>query len=270
MEPRHLFEHQTVEELARALDADGAEAEKRDGALVTLRQRSTTRPLFMVHAAGGSAGGFAHLARALPDRSLHAFQAPGIGSGEPVESIPELARRYVDELRAVQPGGPYLLGGWSFGALVAHEMARLLEADGEAVERLVLVEPAPPRTLQAPSVDVDALDPHDLPPEALRLLGLPDGEPDDALLRRRLAVLRAHVRSMAAHEPGTVTAPAVLLLTNDTGGKLPRLAPAWNDLLHAPAEAHTVPGDHDRVLDAEHAPALAALLGRILGPEVTA
>ena len=51
-----------------------------------------------------------------------------------------LAARHLEAVRSVQPEGPYLLGGWSFGGRVAFEMARQLEAAGQAVEPLVLID----------------------------------------------------------------------------------------------------------------------------------
>jgi thioesterase domain-containing protein len=71
-------------------------------------------------------------------------QAPGLdGTGELPGSIGELARICLEQIRAVQPAGPYHLLGWSFGGLVAHEMAVQLQAAGEQVAALVLLDAYP-------------------------------------------------------------------------------------------------------------------------------
>src|SRR6185295_43164 len=57
-------------------------------------------------------------------------------------SLEEMAERYLEALRAVQPEGPYRLGGWSMGGIVAFEMARQLAAQSEEVEQVVLLDVA--------------------------------------------------------------------------------------------------------------------------------
>ena len=75
------------------------------------------------------------------DRPFYGLQARGCEPGDPFYgSIEEMATEYVRSIRAVQPHGPYVLGGWSFGGTVAFEMARQLEAAGEAVPHLLMVD----------------------------------------------------------------------------------------------------------------------------------
>ncbi len=82
------------------------------------------------------------LARHLdPGRAFLAFRAPGLdGDGEPPAGVESMAALYVDQLQARQPHGPYLLGGWSVGGMVAWEMARQLEQRGERVALLALLD----------------------------------------------------------------------------------------------------------------------------------
>jgi thioesterase domain-containing protein len=86
-------------------------------------------------------------------------QACGLTAGEePLATVEEMAARYLAELRRVQPAGPYLLAGWSFGALAAFELACQLEAAGEQVAMVALLDGAPaalagggaPATLETP------------------------------------------------------------------------------------------------------------------------
>jgi amino acid adenylation domain-containing protein len=103
-------------------------------------------PWFLVHPAGGNVLCYKELARALR-RPCYAFQAPGPASGqEPVDRVEDLADLYLRELRRVQPHGPYALGGWSSGAVIAAEMTHQLECAGETVGRLLVLDaPAPTR-----------------------------------------------------------------------------------------------------------------------------
>ncbi|MFD4258366.1 amino acid adenylation domain-containing protein [Streptomyces sp. NPDC058534] len=130
----------TVAELAARLRAGGSVAGF--DPLVPIRTEGTERPLFFVHPMGGNVLCYVRFARHLPaDRPFYALQAAGVDAGtEPLRSVPEIAASYVARIREVQPEGPYLIGGWSFGGFVAFEMARQLRAQGQEVRRLVLLD----------------------------------------------------------------------------------------------------------------------------------
>jgi len=74
-------------------------------------------------------------------RPVSVLQAKGLDpEAKPHLSVGAMAAHYLDEIRAFQPRGPYALCGFSFGGLVAYEMARRLVADGETVELLGLID----------------------------------------------------------------------------------------------------------------------------------
>ena len=118
--------------------------------LVALHEGGTRWPFFCVHAVGGSAFPYVALAQALGDgRPFYALEARGLdGNGPPRDRIEVMAAEYVQAVRSVQPEGPYLLGGWSMGGMIAFEMARFLEADGANVALLALLDTG--RTLADP------------------------------------------------------------------------------------------------------------------------
>src|SRR5690606_37600031 len=103
--------------------------------LLPIRTEGAEPALFCVHPSSGMAWTYLGLAEALaPGRPIHGLQAPDLSGREPsATSIEEFARRYVAEIRAVQPQGPYHLLGWSFGELIAHAMAARLEREGQRV-----------------------------------------------------------------------------------------------------------------------------------------
>jgi acetoacetyl-CoA synthetase len=75
-------------------------------------------------------------------RPIYTLQAPGVeGSEEPLVSVREMAELYIAAIRNVRPHGPYVLVGFSFGGLVAYEMARLFAAVGEPIENVMLLDP---------------------------------------------------------------------------------------------------------------------------------
>ncbi|UFS98674.1 non-ribosomal peptide synthetase [Nocardia huaxiensis] len=128
----------TVAALARHLD-------ERAGAgfdpLVPLREGSGI-PLFLVHPIGGNVLCYVELSKRLPaNQPLYGLQAAGLEPGSTAaQSIPEMASNYIAALRRVQPEGPYHLGGWSLGGMVAFEMAQQLRESGHEVGMLALVD----------------------------------------------------------------------------------------------------------------------------------
>ena len=83
------------------------------------------------------------IANHIPDgRPVYGLQAAGFSTGTPgvYRPVQEIAARYLAEIRDVQPQGPYLLGGLSFGGLVAYEMAQQLFAQGEKTAVLALLD----------------------------------------------------------------------------------------------------------------------------------
>jgi amino acid adenylation domain-containing protein len=110
--------------------------------LVRMRPGSPSRPpLFSTTGAGGNVIFMRPLAMALPaDLPFYCFQAKGLDGSEPFATVEEQASSYVDEIRKVQPHGPYHLVGGCYGGLVAFEMARRLEELGEPVATLFVVD----------------------------------------------------------------------------------------------------------------------------------
>ena len=135
-----LFQAPTIEKLAQLLRQSGWSPTW--SSLVACRQPGSSPPFFCVHGIGGLVIGFRDLARHLgPDQPMYGFQAQGTDGKHPILTrVEEMAAHYLQELRTVQPHGPYYLGGLSFGGWVAYEMAQQLRADGEQVGLLALID----------------------------------------------------------------------------------------------------------------------------------
>ncbi|HEX3130157.1 MAG TPA: amino acid adenylation domain-containing protein [Thermoanaerobaculia bacterium] len=137
-----LFQGGTVEEMAALLRQEEPAAAS---CLVSIHPEGTARPFFCVHPAGGDVLCFAALARQLgPDQPFYGLQSQGMaGDAEPLTRVEDMAALYLQEIRRVQPEGPYSLGGWSLGALIAFEMARQLRAAGEEIALLAVLDSSP-------------------------------------------------------------------------------------------------------------------------------
>ncbi|MFE7131008.1 amino acid adenylation domain-containing protein [Streptomyces sp. NPDC057638] len=117
--------------------------------LLPLRERGTLPPLFCFHPASGFAWQYTGLLRHLdPARPVYGVQSPGLSGPLPDEAdVPDVAalcERYLAEIRAVQPEGPYHFAGYSFGGTVAHTLAAMLQERGEEVAFLALLDAYPP------------------------------------------------------------------------------------------------------------------------------
>nr|WP_227998432.1 non-ribosomal peptide synthetase [Nocardia australiensis] len=140
-----LFTGPTPAELLAQLEARGVgrlDAGAAFDVMLPLRRSGTAEPLFCIHPIGGIAWSFAGLAAHLDqDRPIYGLQSPVLGSDEALpDSIEDWARRYVKEVRAVQPEGPYHLLGWSLGGVLAHAMAVQLQSEGQQVALLAMMD----------------------------------------------------------------------------------------------------------------------------------
>jgi thioesterase domain-containing protein len=113
---------------------------------VALQRLGRNAPLFLVPSAGGNWVYLRHLASHLgPTRPIYALQQPGLtGATPPLSRIEDLATYFLRGIRRIQPRGPYNLGGHSFGASVALEIARQLGDAREEVALLAVIDAAPP------------------------------------------------------------------------------------------------------------------------------
>jgi len=132
-----LMEAPTVAELAAAVDDPGRHFDP----LVPMRSGNAGPPLFLVHSIWGDVLGMRQIAVAMRgDVPVYGLRARGLQGEEPQRSVEEMATSYVEVIRAIQPEGPYRVAGHSFGGLLAFEIARRLEEQGQEVEWLGLID----------------------------------------------------------------------------------------------------------------------------------
>ncbi|MGV7959758.1 amino acid adenylation domain-containing protein [Photorhabdus tasmaniensis] len=140
-----LYDGGNIESLA--LKIKGNDIDNTSRTLIPLtKNKSNDKPVFIVHPLSGSAMCYIPLATMLAS-PLYAFQSPSLNKQwihEPIDTVEVLASMYIDEMLKVQEQGPFVLGGWSFGGIIAFEMARQLESSGHEVSKLFLFDSAAP------------------------------------------------------------------------------------------------------------------------------
>ena len=271
-----------VEEVERAggngaaPPAPPAESTTRHPTLVPIRPEGDLPPLFLV--AGGMGGEqellvYARLTRHLdPRQPFYGLRARGVDDlVEPHESVEAMATEYLEEIRRIQPRGPYYISGGCVGGVVAFELAQQLRADGEEIDVLVLIDsnyPTRPRMMRNHLVNLwrDILPPEvGRPPgiggaitrarARLRVLREPSEEQRTGM--RRSAIGNRYLRRILRYRPRPYDGKLTFIACENR--EVDDAARVWRDLAAGGLDVHYVPGDHYSHLR-DHAATTAACL----------
>ena len=277
-------------------------------ALVPIQPAGARRPFFCVHPFGGDVLAYYTLARHLgPDQPFYGLQAPPLHeAGDHELRIEDMAADYIQALRTVQPTGPYQLGGWSFGGLVAFEMAQQLQRAGEQVTLLALFDTRTPDKTGAPEYLSDALAlatiarehalqvgkqlPIDfdqiqqLPPDdqlhyvldEIKRIGL-DFETELAWIRRFVAGMRVRERAIQLYQPQLYNGPLTLFQATEEDPQIQKVGAlmgrdfehpthGWSSYVVEPIQVYQTPGYHGMMIFEPYVQTLAAQLDACLEP----
>ncbi|MFF7627627.1 amino acid adenylation domain-containing protein [Streptomyces cyaneofuscatus] len=300
---RAFVEHHTLDAIAAAAER-GDYGDTSRTALMWLRAEGDRAPLFCVHPGGGSAHWYQRLLPHLaPDLPVAALEWPGLqsGPGLPVPTAAEMAQRYVAEIRAARPHGPYRLLGWCGGSGITAEMADRLRADGEEVT-FVLLDPGLDsherqglweefRLIESCTAKLEELaaagpeeDTGALREEILKLLDhlVDDADPETGIVlperngagvwlpsaRIWREVMEMTLTYRHHHVPGTLN----LIISDELargehevalGQSYEEYLSRWREL-NSGVEVHRVPGDHFGVMRLPHVTSLASTLASVL------
>ncbi|ATL69941.1 non-ribosomal peptide synthetase [Nocardia terpenica] len=236
--------------------------------LLPLRVEGDRPPLFCVHASGGLSWNYGSLLRHLPpNQPVYGVQARGLARSEPLPgSVEEMAADYLAQIRTVQPTGPYHLLGWSLGGRIAQAMATLLEAEGEQVGLLALLDAYPTymgkKTTGAAS-DIEAFEKRKQ--QELELAG---ESVQGAAARSRLQAVMQNLWEVGPKHVATRFASDILLFvaTVDRPAHLPvaEAIASWKDFTSGTIESHEISTDHYEMVR----PAALAQIGAIVAEKL--
>ncbi len=269
-----LFLAPTIERLASRLQP---ETDLHWSPLVTIQPNGSKPPFFCVHPILGVVFPYYELARHLgSDQPFYALQPLSIdGEGLPHTRIEDMASYYIKALRLVQPQGPYFIGGWSFGGLVAFEMAQQLQKGNHQVALLAMLDTPAPVAANRPSFGdgfrfllntaVRSVWPYIL--DYFYLLTAPDKHQGADIgmfrptIRPILRVFQASSQAALSYIPQVYSNPITLLRTSEQPNKADRdPTMGWSGLAVGGVEVHTVPGNHLTMLRQPHVQVLAEKL----------
>jgi thioesterase domain-containing protein len=293
-----LHERATIEYLADTLRpycAAGAPSAKhlslaadRFSFLVPIQREGHRPRLFCVHGAGGNVLNLSSIARHLgSDRPFVGLQAQGTdGIRRPLDSVHAMAHQYMQEIRGLQPAGPYYLSGYCGGGIVAFEMARMLQDAGEQIALLTLIDcyrPGPVRneprlrrwrrgTLVGGLSYVQDL-------AAAKMLR--DYQSLSSWLKvnyyrlkrqampyelRDVWLTRIFRRAAARYRPGEYRGPLTLLRATEVEPALLAVGPemGWSGFAQGGIHTFDIPGNHHTIMDEPNVAILAETLKRCL------
>ncbi|MGW9434795.1 non-ribosomal peptide synthetase [Streptomyces sp. NPDC055607] len=243
---------------------------------------TAARQMFLFHPVGGSVSSYTALARSWPG-PVHAFQSRALAEGTTGALAPDLvktAQDYLEELRRVQPAGPYVLGGWSMGGILAYAVAGRLAEQGHEVSVFMIDSDVSEVRERAGEAEAHLEFLADLaagrlpeearaavlaaPPEALMAAGAEAAArhgwlPERTDVRQYELLMRVHAHNLAAlgrHRPvpaGEV--PVLLLVAGEVDRRDP--VPAWRALSPG-LRAEVWPYDHYSIVGPEVLPEVAA------------
>ena len=285
-----LFKAPTIESLSTILrhDPNGSNWSP----LVAIQPHGSERPFFCVHPVSGNVLCYRALAQRLGQQQpFYALQARGLDDEqEPRATVAAMAADYLAAVRTVQPDGPYLLGGWSMGGLIAFEMAKQLQAQGEEVQLLALIDT---KALEAEEISGEesllasfAL--HlGLSLEQLRMAvdAVAEAQPEDYLafllehakaaniiphdmslahLRQQFNVFKVNVRAAQRYRPAGIQGNVVLFRATERRADAdPTLG--WSELGLEKIVMHDTPGTHLSMVREPFVSSLAEKLAECLG-----
>ncbi|WP_370422148.1 amino acid adenylation domain-containing protein [Streptomyces sp. QH1-20] len=282
---RAVFETPTVAELVESLGTDSG----RDGfeVLLPLRPGGDKPPLFTFHATGGLAWGYGEFLKQIrSEYPVYGLQARGFKPGEPLaESMAAMAADYIEQMRSVQPHGPYHLLGWSLGALTAQEVATQLQEQGEEIGLLVNLDQGPfegalgdgrpeyteqivfRALLQVAGLDVDSIG-DDVVLEYAQVMEMVSSR-DSALgnlephhIDAFAKVMENNYRIVSDHRPKELKGDMMVVVSLYQHGDeaVPRMVDLWRPHVTGRIETHPVAASHHDLMS----PGTAADIGRLV------
>ncbi|MGW7043589.1 amino acid adenylation domain-containing protein [Streptomyces avermitilis] len=269
----------TVRDEARDRSGEGRTARRPGrhggdlGVLLPLRAEGSRPPLFCVHPGMGLSWGYAALLAHLPqDQPVYGVQARGLARPEPLPaSIEEMAADYAEQIRTVQPAGPYRLLGWSIGGVIAQAVATRLQELGEDVEFLALLDAYPDGDTAKSKFRGEEESPQDGYAVLRDRGGLPDLYRSTGMSDQVLANLEKVLRNMSGfapdHTPRLFQGNLLLFVaTADRTDDAPAAdaAQGWRPHIEGDIETHEVPVGHYDMLRPEPLSGIARVVARRL------
>lgn len=257
--------------------------------LIKIKDGDPAQPLFLIHPAGGHVYNYLALAHTLstPHEVYGVMADPVDSLHRPMTTLEEMGRHYSREIRKLQPRGPYLLGGASFGGALAYDIAQQLVAAGHEVGLVFLLDTGSPETL--PKVDIEDAEVLEyllrlaanipdsredlrqlLPDEQIRYF-LERGKKANKLFpavsladaQQILKQSRTNLRAMGDYKPQPYPGRLALFQAMERDARFDMSDTPWPRLAQGGSSVHLVPGNHITMNFMPHVQALGDMLSQL-------
>lgn len=228
--------------------------------MIPLKKSGHKTPLFLIHPVGGSVFWYTALGKQFDkERPLYGIQDPGLETQKFLfEHLEEMASCYINNIKRIQPHGAYLIGGASFGATVAIEIAKQLQNQNEDVEAIISLDGwAEYPALQSSEAHFKTL----MQEQNTRLLE--HYQRNNLQQADFLLEMQWHREQMLMHYTmPRIKAPLILFKANHLSPLFQYDAPLnwWDQYTDLPITCYLTPGDHETMFYEEHSKVLAQLI----------
>ncbi|NEO74192.1 non-ribosomal peptide synthetase, partial [Moorena sp. SIO3H5] len=289
-----LFQSPTIEQLASLLDSS---VDTSDSILVGIKTSGNQPPLFCIHPVGGNILCYADLARHLDqDYPVYGLQSLGLdGQQQPLTSVEEMAYHYIEAIKPIQTQGPLHLIGWSFGGVIAYEMAQQLQAKNTPVALLALIDSYAPTLIRKPleidqamiinqlaqdlgglygqelDISLETLRKIELDEQVLHLFeqgkqqGIFPSDLEIDQMRSLWEIFKANMAANYHYQPKTYPGSVLLINASKTSpAVLEDRTHGWGSLVNGDIQTHTITGDHYTIMKAHQVEVMTAKFNNYL------
>ncbi|KAF3886562.1 MULTISPECIES: non-ribosomal peptide synthetase [Nostocales] len=249
--------------------------------LVAIQPKGSKPPFFCIHPAGGETLCFRSLALHLGlDQPFYGLQPRGLdGKQPPLTRIEDMAALYIQEIQTIQPNGPYFLGGYSIGGVIAYEMVLQLQRQGYKVNLLVIFDSGLPNSVnqrlpfhqrslihlgnfirRGPSylrkklVGWSEWGNYQIRERYTQLLGISKPLPEDD---KHINIIDANLQALKAYTMPTYSGQITLFRTDENSddsqdhavGMKPEPLLGWDKVVTGGIDVHYVPGSHTTLFE---------------------
>ena len=282
-----LFDSPTIAELANVLRQE--EHVSNWSPLVLIKAGKDRSPLFCIHPIGGNLFNYYNLSKKIElDRAIYGLQARGLdGKQQPLDRVEDMADDFIQAIQKIQPDGPYFLLGYSFGGIIAFEMARQLVSQGKEVAFLGLLDIRCPLI---PEINAPFFERLDLRLNKLQKLSRegqikyfiekliyrrkPDYRSEivstlcdlDMFTPELLNILDRNIKAKNNYQPQVYLGTVNLFWSEYHSNYIDRYPDlGWGDLIAGDLKIHHIPGDHTTLMKEPHVLVLAEKLEAMIG-----
>ncbi|MCR9192958.1 MAG: amino acid adenylation domain-containing protein [Gammaproteobacteria bacterium] len=254
----NIYKHPTIASSAEII-GDYSESQSLD-VLLPIETTGTYTPIFLIHTAFGLSYPYVPLSYCLKNQPIYAINDPGLNDSlKAFSSIQDMAGAYIEIIQSVQKRGPYILGGWSFGGMVALEMARQLKAQNQDIKVVFLFD-----STNYPKEIIRDLTDEELD-EVFRDLDIDKHSSEASMLiqenKRCLELLKKH-------SPSEYNGRVILVKAQDDEFTIPFRAEdvfqGWGQLIGRQLEIYSIPGLHHQLFENRYIDGIVGVLQDIL------